>query len=687
MKKKMEAELKISELANRILRYQKSYYTGEGEISDAEFDALWDELKALDPENPVLKKIGSDLQDAPDAAGLTYEKVRHLIPMGSQEKAANPEEFEQWAAKQSFDEFVVEYKLDGASLELQYDKGVFVRGVTRGDGIIGDDISRNVRKMKGFVPRLSTALTGGVRGEVIMSRAIHKQFYADKANCRNAANGLMKRKDGTGSEHLQIICYDARFEPLGSDERSGEGSPFADETGKVAWLASQGFDVVPVHLCRGSGEVIDYRAKVMDLRPGLPYDIDGLVVKGQTIDLRDSERERPEKQIAFKFSLEEAVSTVRSVIWSESGATYTPIAEFDTVDLAGTKVKRASLVNPNTVRSLGVHIGSRVVVTKRGEIIPKIERVIEDEAEGEGRALESGGDPENARTPENGDTAKTADTAKNAEKIPIVFPTHCSVCGSKLCDEGTRLYCPNVSCPKRIHHRIEKWVAVLDIRDFGITLIRRLYETKRLASVSDIYTLTEDELAELDGLGKKSAAKIVASIHSGTTVPLARFIAGFDIEGIGETLAEKLVEAGFNTLDKLLNAREEDIAAVYGFGDISARVLVQGLAECRSEMLHLTENGIITIEKPLSKDKAFLAGKSFCFTGELTTMKRSDAEKLVKASGGEVKSAVVKGLSYLVTNDPFSGSSKNKKAAEQGTPIIDEKAFLALLENAAITEL
>ena len=677
MKKKMEAELKISELANRILRYQKSYYTGEGEISDAEFDALWDELKALDPENPVLKKIGSDLQDAPDAAGLTYEKVRHLIPMGSQEKAANPEEFEQWAAKQSFDEFVVEYKLDGASLELQYDKGVFVRGVTRGDGIIGDDISRNVRKMKGFVPRLSAALTGGVRGEVIMSRAIHKQFYADKANCRNAANGLMKRKDGTGSEHLQIICYDARFEPLGSDARSGEGSPFADETGKVEWLASQGFDVVPVHLCRGSGEVIDYRAKVMDLRPGLPYDIDGLVVKGQTIDLRDSERERPEKQIAFKFSLEEAVSTVRSVIWSESGATYTPIAEFDTVDLAGTKVKRASLVNPNTVRSLGVHIGSRVVVTKRGEIIPKIERVIEDEAEGEERASDDGGDPENVRTPQSGGT----------EKIPVVFPTHCSVCGSPLCDEGTRLYCPNVACPKRIHHRIEKWVAVLDIRDFGITLIRRLYETKRLASVSDIYTLTEDELAELDGLGKKSAAKIVASIHSGTTVPLARFIAGFDIEGIGETLAEKLVEAGFNTLDKLLNAREEDIASVYGFGDISARVLVQGLAECRSEMLHLIENGIITIEKPLSQAEAFLAGKSFCFTGELTTMKRSDAEKLVKASGGEVKSAVVKGLSYLVTNDPFSGSSKNKKAAEQGTPIIDEKAFLALLENAAITEL
>lgn len=236
----MKTKTGIAELEKLIVRYQKSYYTGEAEITDAEFDALWDELKKRDPENPLLKKIGSDSeygfsQDTAELSGERgrseedalsggiFKKVRHRIPMGSQEKAANPEEFEQWAAKQSFTEFLVEYKLDGASLELQYENGAFLCAVTRGDGIIGDDISANVIKMKGFVPRLKEPLTGGVRGEVIMSRSVHKSFYADKANCRNAANGLMKRKDGEGSEHLQIICYDARFL---------NGSPFPDEEKK-----------------------------------------------------------------------------------------------------------------------------------------------------------------------------------------------------------------------------------------------------------------------------------------------------------------------------------------------------------------------------------------------------------------------------------------------------------------------
>ncbi|ERJ91950.1 NAD-dependent DNA ligase LigA [Treponema lecithinolyticum] len=669
---------RTAELKKLIVRYQKSYYTGEAEISDAEFDALWDELKRLDPQNPLLHKIGSDVSEdyslfdefatvesaaglaaAPQgAAGGVFEKVRHVIPMGSQEKAANDSEFEQWAAKMTFDEFLVEYKLDGASLELQYENGVFVRAVTRGDGVVGDDISRNVLKMQGLVKNLNGSFTGGVRGEVIMTKRVHKDFYADKANCRNAANGLMKRKDGEGCEHLRIICYDARF----ASNRLAD-QPFADEEEKVKWLALQGFYTVPLHVCRGVQKVIEYRLQVMEQRAQLDYDIDGLVVKGRVIDFADAERDRPEKQIAFKFSLEEAVSVLRSVVWSESGATYTPIAEFDTVELAGTKVQRASLVNPNTIRSLAVKIGSHIVVTKRGEIIPKIERVLERAAAKTGTLTDL--------------------CARDVESVqtPVEFPRVCAVCGTLLTDEGTRLFCPNTACPKRIHHRIEKWVSVLDIRDLGTTLIKRLFETKRLTAISDIYTLTVDELAQLDGLGQKSAEKIVASIKSRTRVSLETFIAGFDIEGIGETLMEKLTAAGFNTLDKLFCARETDIASVYGFGDITAHTLVQGLAECRTQMYFLTENGIITIEAPLTAQENPLVGKSFCFTGELYSLKRSEAEALVKQAGGNVKSSVVKGLSYLVTNDTSSGSSKNKKAVEQGTPVIDEKTFLAMVRR------
>jgi DNA ligase (NAD+) len=484
---------------------------------------------------------------------------------------------------------------------------------------------------------------------------VHKTYFADKANCRNAANGIMKRKDGEGSERLHFIAYDAFFE--GYSDTDAKKQPFADEEDKVGWLKKCGFTTVPLVICKSAEAVADYRINVMEKRAALDYDIDGLVVKERRLDFADAARARPDRQIAFKFDLEQAVTTVRAVEWSESGATYTPIALFDAAQLAGTTVKRASLVNPNTIRQLGVKIGSRVVVTKRGEIIPKIESVLPDEAI----------DPE----------------LTLFAKEEIAFPTHCGSCGSSLTDEGTRLFCPNPACPKRIHHRLEKWISVLDVRDFGVTLLRNLFNAGRLHSVSDLYTLTETELTpfflEDESLAKDKkslgAQKVIASLYAKTSPSLASFIAGFDIEGIGELLVEKLVDAGYNTLEKLLSASPEEIAEVNGFGDISAATLTSGLAENKDEMLRLTKNGVIKLRQDNRGGQ--LAGLSFCFTGELS-LKRGDAERMVKVAGGSVKSAVAKGLSYLVTNDTASGSAKNKKAAEFGVPVIDEQAFLAL---------
>ncbi len=649
---------RIDNLVELITYHQHKYYADEAEISDGEFDLLWDELKVLDPNNQILQNVGSDIVSDELFSAIpsgTFEKAAHVIPMGSQEKAANEEEFETWAKKMNFTEYLVEYKLDGASLELQYENGIFIKAVTRGDGTIGDDISRNVRKMKGFVENLSVPLSGGVRGEVIMTKDVHSTYFPDKANCRNAANGLMKRKDGEGSEHLQIMCYDAWFSPnpinIKALSYNKAELPFACENEKITWLSNQGFATTMIKLCKTVKDVVSYREEVTELRNTLNYDIDGLVVKGLDIDYMDAKRARPEKQIAFKFSLEEAISILRNVIWNESGATYTPIAEFDMVELAGTRVQRASLVNPNTIRNLGVKIGSHVVVTKRGEIIPKIERVIGTEND---------------------------DLSLFSTLTDIQFPTKCETCGSKIVDDGTRLLCPNLKCEKRIHHRIEKWVNVLDIRDFGVTLIKRLYEAKRLQRVSDVYSLTIGELATLEGLGEKSAQKIIASIQARTNISLAKFIAGFDIEGIGETLVEKLVEAGFDTLEKLLNASESDIATVSGFAEITAKTLITGLADCKDEMVSLTQKTIKI--KTIDKNNAKLAGLSFCFTGELHTMKRSAAETLVKEAGGTTKSSVVKGLSYLVTNDTSSGSSKNKKANDLGVPIINEEEFIRLIK-------
>lgn len=633
--------LRIKELSALIKKYQKSYYDGEGEISDAEFDKLWDELKVLDPQNEVLHKVGADSGN--------FAKLRHVMPMGSQEKAADPEQFLAWAEKHVYDEYLVEYKLDGASLELQYEHGILVHAVTRGDGSVGDDITTNAKKMSGVLPVLvdgegkTLDFTGGVRGEVIMTHSVHDTYFSDKANCRNAANGLMKRKDGEGSEYLKLITYDAL---------ATEGNqPFSDEEEKINWLKACGFVTSPLFIAKNPNEVIDYRAHVMDIRKGLEYDIDGLVIKERFINQDDASRARPDRQIAFKFSLEEAVSILRQVEWSINGGTYTPVAIFDEVELNGTTVQRASLANPDTMRELGVNIGCKVVVVKRGEIIPKIERAIHEEG---------------------------------LEETAVPVPCKCEACGSDLKDEGSRLFCPNKSCSKRVLHQLMKWNSVVDIRDLGETLVKALFEKGVVKSISDLYKLTIESLTpfflneETMAAGKKEslgAEKVYKSIQSHKEMSLAVFVAGFDIEGIGETTVEKLVQAGFDSLEKLLSMTAEQCAGVYGFAEKMAQIAVEGLLENRDEMLFLAQN-VIHIQEA---GGGLLAGKSFCFTGELVTMKRADAEQLVKQNGGSCKSSVTKDLSYLVTNDTSSGSSKNQKAAKFGVPVIDEKQFLAMI--------
>ena len=620
---------RIDELALLIKKHQDLYYNGQSELSDAQFDALWDELAELDPANAVFEGIGEDGIDG-------WPKARHLIPMGSQEKASNPEDFLAWCAKVGHTEYIVQYKLDGASLELQYEAGSLVKAVTRGDGEVGDDITPNASRMVGVAARIPAAFSGGIRGEVLLPREIHSRKYADKANCRNAANGLMKRKDGIGAGDLHLVCYDA------SGVLSDGSAPFSDEAEKIGWLARMGFETTPQAVLSLPEEVVEFRAAIMDKRAGLPYDIDGLVIKGKAIDREDMRRARPEKQIAFKFSPEEAVSSLRSVEWSESGANYTPIGIIDPVRLAGTTVQRANLVNTNIIRALGLRIGSRVIIAKRGEIIPKIEGLVENPSE-----------------------------AKEIEA-----PKTCS-CGAELVDEGTRLYCPNPVCPKKLQHRLEKWLSVLDVKDFGAVIVGKLLSSGRVRSIPELYSLDAAELAQYEGMGEKSARKILRNLASRNEVSLARFIAGFDIEGIGELNAEKAVAAGFDSLDKLRDASPEALAAVDGLGDITAGTILQGLATLGPEMDALLVSGAVKISPPTVAGP--LAGKSFCFTGELSTIKRPEAESILRSLGGQAKSSVTKGLSYLVTNDPSSGSGKSKKAASFGVEILDEAAFLKLV--------
>jgi DNA ligase (NAD+) len=630
---------RIDSLVRLIKKHQDSYYNGEAEISDAEFDLLWDELKNLDPKNPILKKVGADGIDG-------FPKARHLIPMGSQEKAANPDAFREWAAKIAPASYVVQYKLDGASLELQYEKGKLKAALTRGDGVTGDEITRNALRIGGVLPDLGLDFSGGVRGEVIMTHEVWKARHKDKANCRNAANGIMRRKDGEGCGDLRFISYDA--------SAIGDDGFFTDEIKKIEWLKKRGFRVTETREFTDSEEVVSYREAVAEKRKSLPFDIDGLVVKDRATDMTDLRRARPERQIAFKFELETAFSILRAVEWSESGATYTPIGIVDPVRLAGTTVQRANLNNPDMIRAMGLKIGSAVSVVKRGEIIPKIEGLAP-----EGSLSGPGVDAE------------------------IEFPQTCSSCGTSLVDGGTRLYCPNSVCPKRLYHRLEKWVSILDIMELGDKLLRQLFDRGRVSHIADLYTLEAEELAGFDRMGDLSAAKVVRHIMTKREISLAAFVAGFDLEGVGELVMEKAVSAGFDTLEKLRSAQAEELSGVYGLGLVTAQTITEGLKECAGEMDEVLAAGVISVAPPPEAGAVPLKGVSFCFTGELETMRRNQAEEKIKALGGSAKPTVVKDLTYLVTNDPRSGSAKNKKALNLGVEIIDEEQFLALLKDPA----
>lgn len=650
---------RVAWLEAELRRHQDLYYNGSPELSDADFDALRDELEALAPGSAALSAIGADAADG-------FPKAAHVLPMGSQAKAADSDEFLAWCAKRGLPEYVVEWKLDGASLELQYEAGRLVRAVTRGDGTVGDEITANALRMRGVPATLPQAWDGAVRGEVVMSKSTFAEHFPDKANCRNAANGLMKRKDGKGTERLEVLCYDAapagvygaavisaaaKGAALGAASQTAPGQaalepPFDDESAKLAWLGRMGFDVVRSYVLADPYEVIDLRAKIALERPSLPFDIDGLVVKARNVDVEDMRRARPERQIAFKFPLEEAATTLVGVEWSESGATYTPVALVEPVRLAGTTVKRASLANTNAIRGMGLKLGSKVILVKRGEIIPKIEGLVENPA--------------------------------GAEEI--VAPTECS-CGSALVDEGTRLYCPNPDCPKKALHRIEKWISTLGVMEFGSTILGRLFESGRVLSIADLYSLEAEELAGYERMGQASAAKLVQNLRAKARPSLAEFIAGFDIEGIGVLMVEKAVQAGFSTLDALRQATTEQLASIDGFGELTAEALRSGLAALSAQMDAALESGAVEI-RPERSDGGPLDGLSFCFTGEMASMKRPEAEALVRSLGGSTRSSVVKGLSYLVTNDPASGSAKNRKAAELGVPVIGEAEFLAMAGRA-----
>ena len=624
---------KINYLTEEIRRHRYLYYNEQPEISDTKYDALEDELKELDPKNSILFKIGVDSSEL-------FTKREHIIPMTSQDKVTSPPEFLKWARKRNYKTFIVQFKLDGISIELQYEEGVFQYALTRGDGKVGDDVSANVINMKGFLPKLKSNFTGATRAEVLLYHDIFEKNYNDKQNCRNAASGLVRRKDGIGSRDLNLVFYDAIS--------LNDEVVFQSETQKIKWLKEEGFPTILTKTVQTPQEVISIREDVMtNIRSTLEYDIDGLVIKGKIIDLEDMKRAKPMSQIAFKFQAEEIETTLLDVEWSISGQNYTPVAIVEPVRLMGTTVSRASLANPNLIKELELEIGSEVFISKRGDIIPKIERVIK--------------------------------SPPDAKEIPI--PIVCETCKTTLINEGTRLYCPNETCPKRAYHRLVKWINKLNVKHFSKKLmLKPLFESGKVKTIADLYSLRIPDLTQFEQVKEASAKKALDNLFAVKNVSLARFIGGFDIENVGEDLTQRVVDAGLDTLEKIKDASIFQLSQVEGFAELTAQYLREGVEKLYPQMEKVLNTNKIEIEE-VKKMGGKLDGISFCITGSLENFKpRSKAEELVIKLGGIVKKNVTKDLNYLVTNSNEPTKKYITAESQPNTEIISEEEFMKMTE-------
>jgi DNA ligase (NAD+) len=617
----------ISELEKLIQYHQQRYYDGNEEISDQQFDLLWNELMEKDPDNPILHSVGKD--------SSIFPKVKHPIMMGSQQKAATEEEFKKWFDKGYSKKYLVEPKMDGASLLLSYKDGKYILGATRGNGETGDNITENVAKMHG-VPKLIPGFTGHVRGEVILPKGTFQVKYEGMANARNAAAGIMKHKDGSQCEDLKVYVYDVFSSTIN----------FQSQKDKMDFLKESGFNTVWYKEAATFEEICKIRDDITNSeRATYDYDIDGIVIKSWEVDEEDQMRTRPNKQIAFKFALSQALTIVRDVIWSSKGKYRSPIASFDPVQLNGTTVRNASVANPNLIKKLGLKIGSEVLIEKRGEIIPKIESVV-----------------------------------SNSEAVrEIEIPTECEHCGSKLINDGTHLYCPNPDCFGTQIHHILKWISVQNIMHLARSTILKLWDEEIVREIKDLYTLKMEDVAGIPGFGS-GFQRVLDEINKSRKVSLANFIAGMDFDGIGRRVVQPIIDKyDLKTLEEFNSLSLEQLEDVSGIANLTAIDIKTAFETSYDTMKELNQYVKIEGEKAGSKvSGGKLKGKSFAFTGALP-IKRTELEKLVIENGGTIGSSVSKNLFALVTNDIGSGSSKAEKAKKLGIQVLSGDEFLNMI--------
>ncbi len=646
----------VDKLEHSIRYHRQLYYNQQPEISDEEFDTLVEQLQELAPESEVLAEVG-----APLIEGVGLPTKEHKIPMGSLDKV--PEDrLDAWAEKTG-PLFLVQEKLDGISLELEYEGGRLVDAITRGDGFVGEVITHNAIHFKNVLKSLPEQFTGSLRGEVILRLSKFKKHFETVgfANPRNTVSGTSRKKHGDRSlaKHFELFFFDV----------VGEGLQFETEAQKMEFMrkklkvvVADGFE--QVDLDRIKEIFLEYAGDPAEGIPGkrasLDYEIDGLVIRSDSIALQEElgvVSNRPRFAAAYKFVSEGRVTTLNDVDWSLGiGGRVTPVARLEPVKIAGVTVSNATLHNLDYLQDLDLKIGDRVLVERKGDVIPQVVKVIE----------ELGGDP-----PEP--------------------PLYCPACDQKLEIDSKYLRCVNPDCPGKIYGDIKKWIDELEIDSIGEKWIEIFIDKNLIEDPADLYTLKVDDLIPLDRMGETLAQKMISNIAESANPSLDRFLAALNVQEFSRSRAQMLIDDGFRKLEDIQKAKVADLAAVKGFAEILAEKVVQGIEGRKDRIEKLLSVGVTIVDPPPpaegDEEGGILEGKTFCFTGSVKAINpetekrwtRKQLQDLVKANGGKALSGVSAGLNYLVMADPNSTSSKAKKARDLGTEILSEEAFLEMV--------
>ncbi len=661
---------RIKRLREEINYHNYRYYVLDSPvISDEEFDALMNELRNLEDRYPETITPDSPTQRVGAPPSERFNTVSHRVPMLSLDDAFTEREVldfdervKRFLGIDSEIEYSLEPKMDGLAVELIYERGMLVQGSTRGDGYTGEDVTANLRTIKPIPLRLierqvKAPVLLEARGEVFMNKKDFERLNRERrengeplfANPRNAAAGSLRQLDPnvTASRPLDIFCYGVGVV---------EGHEFKTQWEILQTFKRWGLRVNPmVGKTHGIKGAIDYHQRITKIRPSLPYEIDGIVIKVNSLELQrrlGTKARSPRWAIAYKFEPAQAVTRILDILLSvgRTGAV-TPVAVMEPVKVGGVVISRATLHNEDEIRRKDIRIGDYVIVQRAGDVIPEVVKPLVERRTGQEKRF--------------------------------VMPKTCPVCGSQLVRKpGEAVWrCPNPDCFPRLVRQLTHYASkgAMDIEGLGPKIAEQLISAGIVRNVADIYRIKMSDLMSLEGFAEKSAQNLLDAIERSKKTSLARFLYALGIRHVGEVTAQILARH-FGSLDALMNADAEDLRDIDGIGPEVAASIVSWFKEERNRRLvkRLLDAGVTFTGEPKGR-KPPLEGKSFVFTGALSSLKREEAKKIVQNLGGQVGSTVSRKTSYVVVGE--NPGSKYEKARRLGIPVLSEEEFLEMTKG------